>query len=234
MFNPDYSLFSLTSNGVSYYANSQSYINPDHLNWFKFVGRMVGKAIFDGQLLECYFARSLYKMMIGEELFFEDLSDMDNDCFRNLRWLIDNDVTDLGQYFAITKDYFGKYEEIDLKENGHEIPVTNDNKVEYIEKFTFHKMYLNVKDQIDAFLGGFHDVIGKDLIRVFNAKELELLISGLPNFDGKYTFFPQPFFSLTNFLTFLFFPVQLSISKRTRACKATPLIRRKLSGYSKF
>jgi len=52
-----------------------------------------------------------------------------------------------------------------------------------LEKFTFHKMYENVKEQIDAFLGGFHDVIGKDLIRIFNAKELELLISGLPNFD---------------------------------------------------
>ena len=86
MFNPDYSLFNLSSNGVSYYANSQSYINPDHLNFFKFVGRMVGKAIFDGQLLECFFARSLYKMMIGEELQFEDMSDMDNDCYRNMKW----------------------------------------------------------------------------------------------------------------------------------------------------
>lgn len=26
-------------------------------------------------------------------------------------------------------------------------------------------------------------MIGKDLIRIFNAKELELVISGLPNFD---------------------------------------------------
>lgn len=79
---------------------------------------MLGKAIFDGQLLECYFARSLYKMMIGEELFFEDLSDMDNDCYRNLRWYLNNPVKDLGQYFAITREYFGRHEEIDLKENG--------------------------------------------------------------------------------------------------------------------
>lgn len=144
---------------------------------------MVGKAIFDGQLLECFFARSLYKMMIGEELFFEDLSDMDNDCYRNLRWYFDNDVTDLSQYFAITRDYFGRYEEIALKEGGSNIAVTNDNKAEYIELFTFHKMYLNVKEQIDAFLGGFHEIVSRDLISIFNAKELELLISGLPNFD---------------------------------------------------
>ena len=46
-------------------------------------------------------------------------------------------------------------------------------------------MYLNVKEQIDAFLGGFHEIISKELISIFNAKELELLISGMPNFDGK-------------------------------------------------
>ena len=123
--------------------------------------------------------------MIGEELLFEDLSDMDNDCYKNLRWLLDNDVSKLGQYFCVTRDYFGRYEEIELKPNGLNTPVTNDNKAEYVEKFTFHKMYMNVKEQIDAFLGGFHDIISRDLISIFNAKELELLISGLPNFDGK-------------------------------------------------
>lgn len=187
MFNPDYSLFNLTSNGVSYYANSQSYINPDHINFFKFVGRMVGKAIFDGQLLECFFARSLYKMMIGEELFFEDLSDMDNDFFRSLRWYLENDVTDLCQYFAITRDYFGKYQEIELKQGGSNIEVNNGNKEEFVQLFAIDKMYTSVKDQIDAFLGGFHEIVSRDLISVFNAKELELLISGLPNFDGKCT-----------------------------------------------
>lgn len=183
MFNPDYSLFNLTSNGVSYYTNGQSYVNPDHLNFFKFIGRMVGKAIFDGHLLECYFARSLYKMMIGEDLSFNDLEDMDNDCFKNLRWLLDNDISNLGAYFLVTREYFGRFEEIPLKEGGADIEVTKENVAEYIEKFTFHKMYLSVKDQVDAFLGGFHDIISRDLISIFNHKELELLISGLPEFD---------------------------------------------------
>ena len=83
----------------------------------------------------------------------------------------------------MTREYFGHHQEIELKENGSNIAVTDDNKVEFVEKFAFHKMYNDVKPQIDAFLGGFHDVIGKDLIRIFNAKELELIISGLPNFD---------------------------------------------------
>lgn len=72
MFNPNYSLFKLSSNGVSYYPNDQSFVNPDHLNFFKFIGRIIGKALFEGQLLECYFSKPLYKMMVGDDLLFED------------------------------------------------------------------------------------------------------------------------------------------------------------------
>lgn len=72
MFNPNYSLFKLTSNGVTYYPNDQSHVNPEHLNYFRFVGRIIGKALFDGHLLECYFSKPLYKMMVGEDLCFED------------------------------------------------------------------------------------------------------------------------------------------------------------------
>ena len=70
MLNPDYSLFTLTSNGVSHYTNPHSGVNQDHLHYLKFIGRMVGKALFDGQLLDCYFAKPLYKMLLGEDLCF--------------------------------------------------------------------------------------------------------------------------------------------------------------------
>jgi len=183
MFNPDYSLFNLTDNGVSYYANPQSYVNTEHLNFFKFIGRMVGKAIYDGMLLECYFARSLYKMMLGEDILFEDLRDLDNDFYRNMEWTLQNDVSGLCFYFMETKEYFGKKTEIELIAGGSNIEVNNENKREYVEKKVFYKMYSSVKEQIDAFLTGFHDMIPKELISIFNHKELELLISGLPTFD---------------------------------------------------
>lgn len=40
-----------------------------------------------------------------------------------------------------------------------------------------------IRQQLDAFLGGFYEIIPKRLISVFNEQELELLISGLPNID---------------------------------------------------
>ena len=80
---------------------------------------------------------------------------------------------------------FGKPEEIELIEGGKNIPVTNDNKAEYVEKLAYYKLYRSIQKQIDAFLEGFYELIPKDLVGIFNFKELELLISGLPNFDCK-------------------------------------------------
>ena len=52
-------------------------------------------------------------------------------------------------------------------------------------------MYGIVKRQIDFFLQGFYEIISKDLISIFSYNELEVLIAGLPDLDGKYnpTFF---------------------------------------------
>ncbi len=68
MFNPNYSLFILSSSGSTYLPNPKSYVEVDHLRYFKFIGRILGKALFDECLLECYFVKSFYKIMLGETL----------------------------------------------------------------------------------------------------------------------------------------------------------------------
>lgn len=65
MFNPNYALFTSTEDGCTFQPNPHSSINPDHLSYFQFVGRIVGKAVADGFLLDAHFTRSLYKHMLG-------------------------------------------------------------------------------------------------------------------------------------------------------------------------
>lgn len=67
IFNPMYALFT-TSPGdrVTYMINSASHCNSNHLQYFKFVGRVIAKAIYDNKLLECYFTRSFYKHILGK------------------------------------------------------------------------------------------------------------------------------------------------------------------------
>jgi E3 ubiquitin-protein ligase HUWE1 len=185
MFNPNYSLFVLSSSGSTYYPNPKSHVEVQHLSYFKFIGRMVGKAIFDECLLECYFVKSLYKIMTGEALCFSDLEDFDNAFYNNMKWCLENDVECLMTTFVAETDYFGKPLEVELIENGKNITVSNLNKRDYVEKLCFFKLYSEIQRQVDNFLEGFYELIPKDLVSIFNYKELELLISGLPNFDCK-------------------------------------------------
>jgi|JI6StandDraft_1071083.scaffolds.fasta_scaffold05899_8 hypothetical protein len=51
MFNPNYAIFQPSSTGNTYQPSPKSYINPQHLTFFKFVGRVVGKAMHDGFIM---------------------------------------------------------------------------------------------------------------------------------------------------------------------------------------
>lgn len=122
-------------------------------------------------------------MMVGEDLTFEDLKDFDNEFYRSYVHMINSDVNDLGLTFSVVREYFGKYDVVNLKENGQNITVTNETKIEYLEKIGFYQMYERTKDQINAFLSGFHELIPKQFAQIFTASELELIISGLPEVD---------------------------------------------------
>lgn len=89
----------------------------------------------------------------------------------------------LDLHYVASQDFFGKYTQVDLVPNGKDKPVSNINKYDYFEKIAFFKMYIEVKQQIEAFLKGFYELIPKHIISIFSYSELELLISGLPNFD---------------------------------------------------
>ena len=70
-------------------------------------------------------------------------------------------------------------------EGGKDIDVTNENKYEYVQRMAYQKLYNSIKKQVDAFLQGFYDIVPKQLVQIFDNRELELLISGLPNIDSK-------------------------------------------------
>ena len=65
IFNPNYALFKPSANGVTFQPSPQSYVNPEHLRYLHFVGRIIGKALHDGYMVDAFFTRSMYKHMLG-------------------------------------------------------------------------------------------------------------------------------------------------------------------------
>jgi len=183
IFNPNIALFELSHEGC-YQPNPNSVINPEHLSYFRFVGRLVGKALFDEVLLNAYFTRPIYKHILGMPLTYEDMEGVDPDYYKGLKWLLENSIDGVVEYtFSETTNFFGETQVHDLVENGRNMTVTDENKLEYVNLVTAHRMTNAVKEQISAFVNGFEEVIPRDLISILNAAELELLISGTPDID---------------------------------------------------
>ncbi|KAL6623150.1 hypothetical protein ACP70R_033029 [Stipagrostis hirtigluma subsp. patula] len=184
-------LFTTVGNDLTFQPNPNSVYQTEHLSYFKFVGRVVGKALFDGQLLDAHFTRSFYKHILGVKVTYHDIEAIDPAYYKNLKWMLENDITDvLDVTFSVDADeekliLYEKAEVTDLEliPGGRNIRVTEENKHEYVNRITEHRLTDAIRPQINAFMEGFNELIPRELISIFNDKELELLISGLPDID---------------------------------------------------
>ena len=70
-----------------------------------------------------------------------------------------------------------------LKPGGANIAVTEENKEEYVDLMVEYRISKRVKDQFDAFISGFSELIPQDRIKVFDERELELLVCGISDID---------------------------------------------------
>lgn len=185
MFNADYALFvPVASDRTTFHPNRLSSINPEHLMFFKFIGRIIGKALYEGRVLDCHFSRAVYKQIMGKQVNLKDMETLDLEYYKSLEWMLNNDITDIiTETFSVEVEAFGEMQVVDLVENGRDIPVTEDNKHEYIRLITEHRLTGSVKDQLENFLKGFHDIVPAELVSIFSEQELELLISGLPDIN---------------------------------------------------
>eukprot|EP00178_Gracilaria_changii_P025180 TRINITY_DN771_c0_g1_i1.p1 TRINITY_DN771_c0_g1~~TRINITY_DN771_c0_g1_i1.p1 ORF type:complete len:1803 (+),score=292.16 TRINITY_DN771_c0_g1_i1:174-5411(+) len=185
IFDPNYVLFTRSAaKAATYQPDKRSYINREHLETFRFVGRVIAKAIYDGQLIDAYFTRSFYKHILGMKPNFHDIEGQDPDYYKSLKWILENDCTGIIDYtMSAEYDEFGKQTVIDLIPNGRNIPVTEENKAEYVRLVTEVRMTKTIEKQIEAFKEGFYEIIPLEDCKIFNELELELLMSGLPDID---------------------------------------------------
>ena len=153
---------------------------------FTFLGRIVGKALYENIVIQPIFAHFFLSFMKGSYNYnnmLSDLATMDKELYKNLMFLkgYEGDAEDLCLAFTVTEDDFGSGKEVELVPNGESIDVTNSNKMRYIHLVAKHHMSDRIRMQSEAFTRGLADVIEPSWIRLFNEQELQVLISGATN-----------------------------------------------------
>jgi NEDD4-like E3 ubiquitin-protein ligase WWP1 len=118
-------------------------------------------ALYHGKFIDNGFSLPFYKRMLGKTLTMHDLESLDPEFYNSLLWIRENNLNDndnLELYFNASFELLGKIENIELKINGNEIKLTEENKGEYLELMTRWRFTRGVEEQTRAFLHGFNEV----------------------------------------------------------------------------
>jgi E3 ubiquitin-protein ligase HUWE1 len=180
LFNPSFALFLKTLGGKSYQPNPSSGVNPQHLDYFEFAGRVFGLAIRNGCSLEAHLSRPFLKQLIGATVSLDDMRDIDEASYQSMNWILNNSVSKLPDEMRFTTDIrdLDVHKQIDLIENGNKTIVTDDNKEDFIRLIVEHRLRKETEHQAAAFCQGFHSLISIDDLQLFTADELDLVICG--------------------------------------------------------
>jgi len=154
------------------------------LLYYRFAGRVLGRALFSNHQIQGHLARTLHKHLLGWPLTYEDIRDQDETLYMSLKNLAkEKDLSNLLLCFTMTECINGECVDIELVEGGADIEVTNDNLSEYFEAILRYKVFDRTLPQLTELLLGFYDVIPEPALTVFDAGELELLLCGMPTID---------------------------------------------------
>merc|ERR1712013_547747 len=136
IFNPYYGLFeySATDNYTLQINPNSGLCNEEHLLYFKFIGRIVGMAVFHKKLINGFFIRPFYTMMLGKRITLKDMESVDAEYYNSLVWIKENDPECLALTFEVDDEIFGEQVQKELLPGGADMDVTEENKMDYIER----------------------------------------------------------------------------------------------------
>ncbi|KAG7274688.1 hypothetical protein CRUP_021129 [Coryphaenoides rupestris] len=179
VFNPALNLFKRL------YPSPTSNIHENHLQLFEFVGKMLGKAMYEGIVVDVPFASFFLSQVLGHHhsSFYssiDELPSLDSEFYKNLTSIkrYDGDVGDLGLTLSYDEDVMGQLVCHELIPGGKTMPVINENKISYIHLMAHFRMHTQIKEQTAAFIRGFRNIINPEWLHMFSTPEVQRLVSG--------------------------------------------------------
>lgn len=169
-------------------------LNIKPKQYFKFAGKVIGKMLYEtaqgasyAQLLPCRLSKSFLVQLVGLRVNYRHFADDAPELFKSkIRLIETSDIDEPNSGFddlTFSEDILdqnsGQIHTVDLKSKGRNIRVTQADKMEYLELLAQYRLSLCIKDNLEAFLEGFHSLIPDSLLSMFDECELELLLCGV-------------------------------------------------------
>ncbi|PON91379.1 Ubiquitin [Trema orientale] len=190
IFNPENALFVACPNDPRrFYPNPASKVDPMHLDYFAFTGRVIALALMHKVQVGIVFDRVFFLQLAGKCLIsLEDIRDADpclyNSCDQILKMdaeFIDSDA--LGLTFVREIEELGSRRVVDLCDGGKSIVVNSKNRQAYVNLLIQHQFVHSISEPVARFKQGFADMLCRsDLQTVFferlELEDLDLMLHG--------------------------------------------------------
>uniref|UniRef100_A0A8C1EPY4 Ubiquitin-protein ligase E3C n=1 Tax=Cyprinus carpio carpio TaxID=630221 RepID=A0A8C1EPY4_CYPCA len=182
-FNPNQGFFKTTNEGLLYPSpTAEMLVGESFTRHYYFLGRILGKALYENMLVELPFASFFLSKLLGTsaDVDIHHLASLDPEMYRNLLFLksYEGDVEDLGLNFTVVNNDLGEAQVVELKPGGKDIPVTTANSIAYIHLVADYRLNKQIRAHCLAFRQGLANVVNLEWLRMFDQQEIQVLISG--------------------------------------------------------
>lgn len=181
-FDPNIGFFMETPDRLLYPSTKAGALEA--LPIYEFIGRIVGKCLYENVLADVEFAPFFLLRWFGRYAYLDDLPSLDKQLYNGLVFLkqYQGDFEELALTFSNPVEEGQGHNDTDLIPNGSNISVTYQNRLEYIQHVANHRLNVSMHKQATAFVRGLSDLIDVKWLVMFNQKELQTLVGGA---EGK-------------------------------------------------
>ncbi|XP_072827697.1 probable E3 ubiquitin-protein ligase HECTD2 isoform X2 [Vicugna pacos] len=197
IFHPDYGMFTYHKDSYCHWFSS---FKCDNYSEFRLVGILMGLAVYNSITLDIRFPPCCYKKLLSPPIVpsdqntpvgicnvtTDDLCQIMPELAHGLSELLSyegNVEEDFFSTFQVFQEEFGIIKSYNLKPGGDKIPVTNQNRKEYVQLYIDFLLNKSIYKQFAAFYYGFHSVCASNALMLLRPEEVEILVCGSPELD---------------------------------------------------
>ncbi|XP_068817606.1 probable E3 ubiquitin-protein ligase HECTD2 [Capricornis sumatraensis] len=197
IFHPDYGMFTYHKDSYCHWFSS---FKCDNYSEFRLVGILMGLAVYNSITLDIRFPPCCYKKLLSPPIVpsdqntpvgicsvtTDDLCQIMPELAHGLSELLSyegNVEEDFYSTFQVFQEEFGIIKSYNLKPGGDKIPVTNQNRKEYVQLYIDFLLNKSIYKQFAAFYYGFHSVCASNALMLLRPEEVEILVCGSPELD---------------------------------------------------
>ncbi|KAJ4828484.1 hypothetical protein Tsubulata_022600 [Turnera subulata] len=180
IFDPHNALFVACPNDRRrFFPNPASKVDPMHLEYFTFSGRVIALALMHKVQMGIVFDRVFFLQLAGEEISLEDIRDADPFLYSSCKKILEMDAEfidsdALGLTFVREVEELGSKRVVELKPGGRSMVVNSTNRTEYVNLLIKDCFVTSISEQLAHFARGFGDILCNSGIQKFFFQSLEL------------------------------------------------------------